>query len=101
MIDRLTREDFERCAARAFRLEAGEAAEGGHITLELTECEALPSGGRTEGREPFSLLFRGPAEPVLPQRIYRLENDELGSLEIFLVPVASDAEATKYEAVFT
>jgi hypothetical protein len=51
-------------------------------------------------REPFSLVFAGPAAPVLPQSIYRLENDDLGALEIFLVPIGRDAGGTRYEAAF-
>ncbi len=52
-------------------------------------------------REQFSLHFRGPATPVLPQRIYRLDHPELGALEIFLVPIRRDAAGITYEAVFT
>jgi hypothetical protein len=54
-----------------------------------------------DGREPFSLIFAGPAEPRLPQRIYRLEHPRLPALDLFLVPVAADAVATRYEAVCT
>jgi hypothetical protein len=50
--------------------------------------------------ENFSLLFRGPLAPVLPQCIYRLTHDTLGSMEIFLVPVGPDGEGMQYEAVF-
>lgn len=99
MTESPTRETFERCESREFRLEPGPDGAGA-LALELVECATLPSGRAPEGREPFSLLFRGPAQPVLPQRIYRLENDDLGELEIFLVPVGSDPEATTYEAVF-
>ena len=97
MIETLTREDFEACGASEYRLET-EA--DGVLRLELAECVALP-GGQPGRRAPFSIVFRGPPAPLLPQRIYRLENDELGALEIFLVPVGSNAEATEYEAVFT
>lgn len=51
-------------------------------------------------RAPFSLLFRGPPEPILPQAIYALEHATLGVSEIFLVPLAPDADGTRYEAVF-
>lgn len=97
MIETLTREDFEACGASEYRLETGADEV---LRLELAECVALP-GGQPDRRAPFSLVFHGPPEPVLPQRIYRLENDELGPLEIFLVPVAADAETVRYEAVFT
>ena len=49
------------------------------------------------GRAPFSVVFEGGPSPPLPQRIYRVEHDGLGALEIFLVPIAAD----RYEAVFT
>ena len=35
----------------------------------------------------FSVLFGGPREPPLPQGLYRLENERMGSFDLFLVPV--------------
>ena len=63
--------------------------------VELVEVTEIPR--EPGGRAPFSLVFRGGPNPPLPQRIYRVEHDELGAIEIFLVPIASD----RYEAVFT
>ena len=45
-------------------------------------------------------MFRGPGEPVLAQRIYPLDNQTLGRLEIFLVPIGPDDEGMRYQAVF-
>lgn len=53
-----------------------------------------------QARAPFSLTFEAPAEPVLPQRIYRLIHATWGSLDVFLVPVARSATGLHYEAVF-
>jgi hypothetical protein len=53
------------------------------------------------GREAYSLLFYGPLQPVLPQRIYPISHAEVGELEIFLVPIGPQAEGMGYEAVFT
>ena len=53
------------------------------------------------GRLPFSLEFLAPASDVLPQAIYRVDHAELGALDLFLVPVARDADGVRYEAVFT
>ena len=89
--------DFAGCLNQRFRLANGGA------TLELELVAASPVGGRAAAdgrREPFALLFRGPSDLVLPQRIYRLECASLGSLEIFLVPIGADAEGVRYEAVF-
>ena len=54
------------------------------------------------GETQFSLVFRGPSTPVFPQRIYRVEHDELEGVELFLVPIGPDGgkDGMRYEAVF-
>ena len=85
--------DFRTAIHTPFSLE------GGHV-LRLVEAQA--TGERAAGmeRDPFRLAFLGPADPVLPQRMYRLEHGALGALDIFLVPIAGDASGTTYEAIF-
>lgn len=97
MLDKLTRETFEPRKGEAFRL-TDEAA--GEVELKLAAVQGTGLQGKAP-REQFSLHFHGPREPMLPQKIYRLENDELGAMDLFLVPVARDDEGTTYEAVFT
>jgi hypothetical protein len=86
--------DFRAALDTPFALADG-------VELRLTEAE--PNGSRAPGseRDPFRLAFLGPPDPVLPQRIYRLEHAGLGALDIFLVPIARDAEGTTYEAIFS
>jgi hypothetical protein len=71
------------------------------VTREEDEHSAVGRGREIErepgGRAPFSLVFLGGPNPPLPQRIYRVEHDRLGVMEIFLVPIAAD----RYQAVFT
>src|SRR3982751_229156 len=55
---------------------------------------------KTDVNEVFSLLFKGPQTPFMPQAVYKLKHAELGELEIFLVPVARDQDGFEYEAVF-
>jgi hypothetical protein len=64
--------------------------------LELVEV----SDGSTRGHVNFSLLFRGPRQPLLPQQIYPVEHDGLGRFDLFIVPVRRDAQGLYYEAVF-
>ena len=67
-------------------------------TLDL---ELVSSTGLNEGSErPFSIVFRGPGDALLPQRIYRMEHAEIGAFEIFLVPIGPDEEGLRYEAIF-
>jgi hypothetical protein len=59
------------CCAKSFGLDAGSQ---GRLEAELVEAELLAGTG-TRGRLPFSLLFWGPVEPVLPQRIYPVSHE--------------------------
>jgi hypothetical protein len=61
------------------------ALETGALDLTLVEVEQL--GSSRPARQAFSLRFRGPARPILPQAIYRLENAAMGALDIFIVPL--------------
>jgi Domain of unknown function (DUF6916) len=84
-----------------FRLRPDDA-----IDAELIEARPLvdpgnPPAGKSQRRTPFSLLFRTSRTTVLPQRIYEVEHDEMGSYDIFLVPVGPDAVGMVYEAIFT
>jgi hypothetical protein len=85
--------DFRTALDTPFRVQGGEV-------LRLVEAEATGGYAAGMGRDPFRLAFLGPADPVLPQRTYRLEHGTLGALDIFLVPIASDASGTTYEAIF-
>lgn len=82
---------------------------GSHFALRLDEAAALPArlvdaragkGEGLNGGQPFSLTFEAPADPALPQCIYRVEHPELDAMDIFLVPVARTATGLHYEAVF-
>jgi hypothetical protein len=84
---------FEMCAVDGVRIQA-----------ELVEAtESAEPGGPGPGgqqRRQFALVFRGPLEPVLPQATHAVEHDELGRMEIFLVPIGPDGSGMRYEAVF-
>lgn len=93
--------DFAGRVGERFALSMPDGAE-----LPLTVAEVVDTG-RTGGagpdgetREQFSVVFRGPREPVLEQGIRELRHDDLGELALFLVPVAADEGGTSYEAAF-
>lgn len=80
----------------SFRLAYAEGA----ASLELIECARLREDGSPRASEPFSLIFRGPAEPLFAQQIHRLEHERAGVMEIFLVPIRRDAAGIEYQAIF-
>jgi hypothetical protein len=105
-LDTLTAADFRACKDTGFRVTGRSPAPVEATLVEVTE---LAAGGNGAFRGPFSVLFHGPLEPVLPQGIYLVEHDRLGRLELFLVPVGPDdtpaagqaaATVMRYEAVF-
>ena len=99
MLDKVTVSRFRECLGTTFRLRS----EAGQVDLELIEASSLGVEARepgTSNRQAFSILFRGPAEPVLPQQIHALEHAALGRLDLFLVPIGPDAKGMRYEAVF-
>ena len=97
-LKQLTRQTFDELVNQRFQVALAQEP----IELELIECKSLGSGPQGEGgREPFSLVFRGPAGPILPQRIYPLAHSSIGTIEIFLVPLGPAQDGLGYEAIFT
>ena len=110
-LETLTAADFRDVKGSQFRLTTAVPAEPGQLLaldVELAEVTQAPGAPSGSHRRAFSLLFHGPIEPVLPQRVYRLEHDQLGPLELFIVPVGPNEPpgpgarptAMRYEAVF-
>jgi hypothetical protein len=109
-IETLTAEDFRSNLGSSFQLIAQQPSDAPSISIdielvEVSEHAAYPTGAF---RTPFSLLFHGPLEPVMPQATYRLEHPGLGSFDLFTVPVGPDEPTTpgqpptamRYEIVF-
>ena len=82
---------FADCLHDEFRLRLDD---GGIVPLELAEVTGA-------GPDAFSLLFRGAPGFYAEQRIWPLEHDRLGTVELFLVPIRPDADGSRFEAVFT
>ncbi|MBJ7309364.1 DUF6916 family protein [Rugamonas sp. CCM 8940] len=87
----LTQTYFAALLNQRFQLAGHDGVE-----LELIAVEARTAS--LAGGAAFSLLFSGP-QPPLPQQIFTLRS-AAGSVDIFLVPLASVGAAVHYEAVF-
>jgi hypothetical protein len=68
------------------------------VTLRLVEVSPLATSGPWES---FSLCFVGSKGIELGQGTHALEHDNLGTLELFLVPLEPGAEGSRYECIFT
>lgn len=50
--------------------------------------------------EAFSITLRGPLNAFLDQRMYSMAHEALGTLDLFIVPIAREDDGYAYEAVF-
>jgi Domain of unknown function (DUF6916) len=109
-LETLTARNFRAARGDRFQLTAGSPDGGSGLTLDVGLAEVTEHGDGLSGtlRAPFSVVFHGPLQPILPQGIYRLEHEGLGALDLFIVPIGPDEPATpgerptamRYEAVF-
>jgi hypothetical protein len=97
MLDKVTKTTFEPLQGQRFTLTDGANPA---LSLELVSVRGNGLQGAA-AREQFALHFRGPLAPLLPQRIYQLTHPQLGTMDIFIVPIARDAGGMTYEAVFS
>jgi hypothetical protein len=79
-----------------FQLYAGYSV----VAVTLVEVKDLqPAATAADGRECFSLLFRG-GSAALTQNTYRIDHPSLGSFNLFLVPGGPDSVgAQSYVAI--
>jgi len=94
----LTADEFAKHVNTRFRttLDAETRAD-----LELVEVKVYTSKHEEQsGMERFSVYFTGPTDPLLPQKLYAFQHDEMGEFELFLVPLSRNDEGSRYEAVF-
>ena len=67
--------------------------ESSPLQLELLETSDAGQGS-------FSLLFQGPEDRSLPQGSYIFEQEQIGSFELFIVPVGRSGGAIQFQAIF-
>jgi hypothetical protein len=101
--DQLKLETFAPLVGSKFRVYADAT---GPTELELVEATEFtghgnkPAPGTGLIQESFSVMFDGPEGCFLPQGMYVFEQDALGRIELFIVPVGRKAGLFQYQAVF-
>lgn len=99
MLESFTLETFSERLCETFRIYPDTS---NPLEVELISATDLSEATGKEPRgRPFSIVFRGPKDILLPQRIYRMEHAGIGSFELFIVPIGPDEEGLRYEAIFT
>lgn len=88
---------FSKALHTNFQLQV----EGNDFPVELVEAvDELEGKDVASGRESFSLIFRGDHPEPLNQSTYSCKHEDLGSFDIFLVPIKRDDKGIYYQAIF-
>src|SRR6266850_1765611 len=94
----LTEKEFSKHVNTKFRANIDADAE---VDLELMEVKGYSGHpGDQQGMERFSILFKGPAKPLLTQNTYSMSHNAMGTFDLFIVPIKPDGDSSRYEAVF-
>jgi hypothetical protein len=99
MLENFTIETFSEHLGSTFRIHPDSSPPLDFELISATELGG--SAGEETHRQPFSIVFRGPGDVLLPQRIYRMEHEVIGVFDLFLVPIGPDEKGLHYEAIFT
>jgi hypothetical protein len=100
-LEKLAFESFAGLVKTTFRvwIDAQDSLELG--LSEITPRRVTSIGGKkAQAYENFTLVFLGPVNRLLSQRIYLFESAQLGRFELFIVPVGRNESHTHYEAIF-
>jgi hypothetical protein len=92
MSDNLNSKTFSAHLRTNFRIPITDADPALLELVEVVESNLSPS------MEQFSVFFLGP--PTLGQGTRSVEHDQMGSFDLFLVPVAAEGDRVRYEAAF-
>ena len=90
--------DFSKLLSKRFRLRTEDG-----VTTYAKLIEASSPKTRRAlrfRREHFSLIFDVPSNVELVQGRYRLSHSQIGSMDLFMVPVDLPAKHNRLEAVF-
>jgi hypothetical protein len=101
--DQLKLETFSPWLRTKFRAILDSA---NFVEIELAEANTLTypgqpqSGAKGPMQDSFSLVFHGPDNRFLPQRMYPFEHDQIGRFELFIVPIGHKPGIIQYQAIF-
>jgi len=90
-------EDFADKVGEIFSITFDDAPA---IPMTLSVAELVKTQQRPNTRPSFSLIFIIDVPEMLPQRMYRVEQEALGQIPLFLVPVGKKPEGFEYQALF-
>ncbi len=96
MQDTLTHDRFQALLDQQVQLCLGDV----ELPAKIIEVNGLNKHGDAE-RDPFSVVFVTDSEENHGQQVYTMKCDQLGEVDLFLVPLGPKGTGMSYEAVVT
>lgn len=96
-LQHLAASDFHAQVGKDFFIHFAKEA---IISAQLKNVLDLPASNNLV-RKPFSILLQTDQKNHYQQAIYTIEQSDLGTMQIFLVPVGCSDKGMQYEAVFS
>ena len=98
MPEPLTPDHFQPHVGKLFRVQGTHHA----FTLAHIDSRRREDWEHEMGlREPFNLIFRGPAGDVMREGLYVLEAEDGSSFELYIIPIHTPArDRQDYQAAF-
>lgn len=96
MAEQLRHEDFAPHVGKRFRFA------GWHSALHLVAVNVHDHASAPGvARPPFTALFHGPVDDILPEGLYRVDIEDGPTLEFYIMPIHTVAPGRQeYQAVF-
>jgi hypothetical protein len=96
MVETLHQQDFAPHVGKLFTF-SGET-----VALRLESVRMQPQSGPPDApRTPFTLIFHGPVNEVLPEGLYQAVIEDGPVLEFYIMPIHTVArDRQEYQAVF-
>ena len=99
-LDELRYETVHPLIGSAFRITVPERGDIGLKIIDVCKVMERVKSPRLK-REPFSIYLLGPSDVRFSQGTYPFSHDELGELEMFIVPLGPKNGGNQYEVIFT
>jgi len=68
---------------------------------QLVDIKNFSKDSSDKNNTSFSMLLKVNCSNIFEQNVYTIENEELGELSLFLVPISNDDNSVTYEAIFS
>jgi hypothetical protein len=94
MLEQLSAEDFSKHLNTKFKVYYSD---DNVFEAELVEVFELKTNANLES---FSLMFLLPVDFGFEQRVFKIEHPEIGTMELFIVPIRQVESKIRYEAIF-